>query len=103
AIIGIVAVTSLLVVGVSESATVNNIVVAIKVTVVVAFIIIGAFYVNPHLWSPLIPPQQPAPPPGTPMDMGSQILRALGDILTGAKSTHYGLSGVVHGAAVIFF
>src|SRR5262249_22068254 len=38
AIVGIVAVTALLVIGVSESATVNNIVVAIKVTVVVAFV-----------------------------------------------------------------
>jgi APA family basic amino acid/polyamine antiporter len=103
AILGIGAVTSLLVVGVSESATVNNVVVFIKVSVVVAFIAIGAFYVHPALWHPLIPPQQPPPPPGTPMDMGHQILRALIDILTGAKSSHYGLSGVIHGAAVIFF
>jgi APA family basic amino acid/polyamine antiporter len=77
--------------------------VAIKVSVVLAFIGIGAFYVHPALWHPLIPPQVPAPPPGTPMDMGHQILRALGDIVTGAKSSHFGLSGVVHGAAVIFF
>jgi APA family basic amino acid/polyamine antiporter len=103
AILAIIAVTTLLVIGVSESATVNNIVVAIKVSVVVAFIAIGAFYVNPHLWSPLIPAQIPAPPPGTPMDMGHQILRALIDIMTGAKSAQYGLVGVIHGAAVIFF
>src|SRR6185312_14407324 len=38
AILGITAVTLLLIVGVSESATVNNVIVAIKVTVVVAFI-----------------------------------------------------------------
>ena len=42
ALLGIVAVTALLTVGVSESATVNNVVVAIKVTVVIAFIVIGA-------------------------------------------------------------
>src|SRR4051794_23933460 len=47
AVIGIAAVTGLLVLGVSESAFVNNIVVAIKLTVVVAFVVIGAFYVNP--------------------------------------------------------
>ena len=39
AVIGCAAVTALLVLGVSESAFVNNIIVAIKVTVVVAFII----------------------------------------------------------------
>ncbi len=64
AVIAIGAVTGLLVLGVSESAIVNNVVVAIKVSVVVAFIVIGAFYVNPDLWTPLIPPQQPPPPAG---------------------------------------
>src|SRR5271168_1795355 len=42
AIVIIGTVTALLVVGISESATANNIVVAIKLTVVVAFIIIGS-------------------------------------------------------------
>src|SRR6202012_1626184 len=103
AIVAIAAVTGLLIIGVSESATVNNIVVAIKLTVVVAFIVIGSRYVHPSLWSPLVPPQQPAPPPGTPMDMGHQIGRALIDVVTGASGTKYGVNGVIHGAAVIFF
>ncbi len=103
AMLGIGAVTCLLVVGVSESATVNNVIVFIKLAVVIAFIGIGAFYVHPALWHPLVPPQSPAPPAGTPMDIGHQILRALWDVITGAKSTHYGLGGVIHGAAVIFF
>ena len=59
AVIAIAAVIGLLILGVSESAFVNNIVVAIKVTVVVAFIAIGAFYVNPALWSPLVPAAVP--------------------------------------------
>ncbi len=103
AIIGITAVTCLLIVGVSESATVNNVIVAIKVSVVVAFIAIGAFYVKTSLWSPLVPAQIPPPPPGTPMDLWHQIGRALWDTLTGAKTSRYGLGGVIHGAAVIFF
>ena len=103
AIVAILAVTSLLVVGVSESATVNNIVVFIKLTVVIAFIGIGSQYVNPAHWSPLIPPQQPAPPPGTPMDIWHQIGRALWAVVTGDSSTKYGVGGVIHGAAVIFF
>ncbi|HZZ89108.1 MAG TPA: amino acid permease [Caulobacteraceae bacterium] len=103
AMIGIGAVTSLLIVGVSESATVNNVIVFIKLAVVIAFIAIGAFYVHPALWSPLVPPQQPAPPPGTPMDLWHQIGRALFDVVTNAKTSRYGLGGVIHGAAVIFF
>jgi APA family basic amino acid/polyamine antiporter len=103
AVVVIAAVTTLLVVGVSESATVNNIVVAIKLTVVVAFIAIGSHFVHPSLWSPLIPPETPAPPPGTPMGIWSQIGRALVGIVTGSIHSRYGVSGVIHGAAIIFF
>ncbi|MDR3507743.1 MAG: amino acid permease [Caulobacteraceae bacterium] len=103
AIFAIGAVTALLVVGISESALVNNIVVVIKLTVVIAFILIGSRYVHPANWSPLIPAQIPAPPPGTPMDMGHQIGRALWDVLTGASGSRYGVGGVIHAAAVIFF
>ena len=82
ALLAILAVTVLLTVGVSESATVNNVIVAIKITVVVAFIVIGAFYVNPDLWSPMIPERVP----GTATDQGK-----------------YGWEGVMSGASVIFF
>jgi APA family basic amino acid/polyamine antiporter len=103
AIIGIIAVTSLLVLGISESAAVNNVIVVIKLTVVVAFIVIGAFYVHPENWSPLIPAEIPARPPGTPADIWSQIGRALHDLVTSDTTHKYGLGGVIHGAAVIFF
>jgi len=103
ALLGIVAVTALLILGVSESAKVNNVVVAIKVTVVIAFILIGVFYVNPELWSPLIPEQVPAPPPGTDMSMGNQIWTALGNVVTGQNTAQYGIGGLIAGASVIFF
>jgi APA family basic amino acid/polyamine antiporter len=77
--------------------------VAIKLTVVIAFIAIGSHYVHPALWSPLIPAQIPAPPPGTPMDMGHQIGKALWDVVTGNSHSRYGIGGVIHAAAVIFF
>ncbi len=103
AILIIAAVTSLLVVGVSESATVNNIIVAVKVTVVLAFIAIGSFFVHPANWHPLIPAQIPPPPAGAPMDMFHQITRALWDVFTGSSNSKYGVSGVITGAARIFF
>jgi APA family basic amino acid/polyamine antiporter len=100
-VIGLV--TALLVVGVSESATVNNIVVFIKLTVVIAFIGIGSQYVNPALWHPLVPAQIPAPAAGLPTDLLHQIGRAMWSVITGDTSTKYGIGGVIHGAAVIFF
>jgi len=103
AILIVAAVTGLLVVGISESALVNNIIVFIKLAVVLAFIAIGSRFVHPALWHPLVPPQIPAPPVGTPMDIWHQIGRALYDVVTGAKSSRFGLTGVIHGAAVIFF
>jgi len=103
AIMAIIAVTMLLVRGVSESATVNNVIVAIKLAVVIAFIVIGVRYVHTAQWSPLIPAQTPAPPAGTPMDIWHQIGRALVAVVTGDNSTKYGVGGLIHGAAVIFF
>jgi APA family basic amino acid/polyamine antiporter len=95
--------TLLLIRGVSESATVNNIIVAIKLTVVIAFIIIGVRYVHPSNWAPLVPAEIPARPAGTDMGLMAQIGRALGSVMTGDTSHKYGLGGVIHGAAVIFF
>lgn len=101
ALIGIIAVASLLTVGVTESATVNNIVVFIKVAVVVAFIVIGAAYVRPELWSPLVPPREPALPEG--MSLWDQIVQALGEVITGQNNGRYGIGGLIAGAATIFF
>jgi basic amino acid/polyamine antiporter, APA family len=100
-IIGLV--TLLLVRGVTESATANNIIVAIKLTVVILFIAIGSRYVHPSNWTPFVPAEIPVRPPGTNMDIWHQIGRALVAVVTGDNSTKYGLGGVIHGAAVIFF
>lgn len=103
AAIGLAAVTTLLVIGVSESALVNNVIVFIKVAVVIAFIVIGMPFVNPENWTPLIPPQVPAPPPGTDMSIWSQIGSALWGVATGAQTGAYGVPGIITAAATIFF
>lgn len=103
ALIGIFAVTLLLVVGISESALVNNIVVLIKVSVVVAFIVIGLPYVDPGNWQPLIPEQVPAPPPGSDMSLWGQIGTALWNVVTAQNTAQYGIGGLIAGAATIFF
>ena len=103
AIVAIAGVTALLVLGVSESAFVNNIVVAIKLAVVVAFIAIGAFYVNPGLWSPLVPAAQPPPPPGASTSFWGEIGAALWAVLTAQDTGRYGIPGIITAAATIFF
>ena len=109
ALIGIAAVTTLLVVGINESATVNNIIVFIKVGVVIAFIAIGMMYVNFDNWSPLIPERVsigadgvavPAPSEG---GFWGELKDAFVAIMTGDNSNRYGIGGVIHAAAIIFF
>ncbi|MDP8915657.1 MAG: amino acid permease [Pseudomonadota bacterium] len=78
AAIGIAMITTLLVVGVSESANVNNAIVVVKLLVLIAFIGIGLSYMNPANWSPFIPAN------------------------TGTFG-EYGVSGIFRGAAIIFF
>jgi basic amino acid/polyamine antiporter, APA family len=84
AFLAICLVTFVLVIGIEESATLNTIIVFIKVGTVLVFIAVAALYVAGHWaqaqanWTPFIPPN------------------------TG-ESGHYGWSGVARGAAVIFF
>jgi APA family basic amino acid/polyamine antiporter len=80
AAIGIAAVCALLVLGVSESASINNIIVMIKIVVLLTFIAVGISYVNPANWTPFIPP--------TP---------------EGGTWDQFGAGGIFRGAAIIFF
>jgi APA family basic amino acid/polyamine antiporter len=69
-------ITVLLVIGIRESATFNNIIVAVKLTVILAFIAVGAAYINAENWHPFVPP---------------------------LTDGHFGWAGVLRGAGVIFF
>ncbi len=80
-IIGLV--TTLLVIGIKESANFNNAIVFVKVAVVLLFIVFAAHAVNPANWHPFIPPQT---------------------IKDGvAAPGEFGWSGVFTGAAIVFF
>ena len=48
--------TYVLVVGIEESAKVNNLIVILKIAVVLLFVLFGVRYVNPENWHPFIPP-----------------------------------------------
>ena len=70
--------TVMLIMGTKESARLNNVMVAIKLVVVVAFIGFGAFFLKTANWHPLIP------------------------VNTG-EFGHFGWSGILRGAGVVFF
>lgn len=74
---GILAITVLLVIGISESATVNNIIVFIKVGVLLLFIGMGIAFINIDNWTPFIPPNE--------------------------GGFTYGVPGIFRAASVIFF
>jgi APA family basic amino acid/polyamine antiporter len=71
-------ITTLLVIGIKESARFNNLIVYVKVAIVLLVIGFGFKYVNTANWHPFIPPN------------------------TG-EFGHFGLSGILRGAGVIFF
>jgi basic amino acid/polyamine antiporter, APA family len=77
AMIIVALITILLIIGISESASFNNVVVIIKLTVVFLFIGFGLAYINRENWEPFVPP---AAGPGK-----------------------YGWDGILRGAGVIFF
>ncbi len=77
AFLAIIAVTALLVRGVRESATANNIIVYIKVGVILCFIAFGIFYIDSTNWQPFIPENE--------------------------GGNKYGYDGILKAAGVIFF
>jgi basic amino acid/polyamine antiporter, APA family len=78
AILIVAVLTVLLVVGIKESARFNSVIVGIKLVVILLFIGCGAWFVVPANWTPFMPEN------------------------TG-EFGHFGWSGVVRGAAVVFF
>jgi APA family basic amino acid/polyamine antiporter len=79
AMIIVALITTLLVVGIQESARVNNVIVVIKVAIVILFILLGARYFSTENWG------------------GKFIPDNTGDF------GHYGWSGIFRGAGVVFF
>jgi len=70
--------STILVIGIKESARVNNFIVVLKIVVVLLFILFGIQYIHPENWKPFIPPN------------------------TG-QFGEFGWSGIFRGAGLIFF
>jgi APA family basic amino acid/polyamine antiporter len=78
AVLIVVALTWLCFIGIRQSAGMNNVMVAIKVAIIVLFIIVGVSFVDTSLWHPYLPPN------------------------TG-EFGHFGFTGIMQGAAIIYF
>ncbi|HEV8123492.1 MAG TPA: amino acid permease [Gemmatimonadales bacterium] len=70
--------STILVIGIKESASVNNMIVLLKVTIILLIVAIGVGHIHTENWKPFIPPN------------------------TGEWGT-YGWSGVLRGAGLVFF
>jgi APA family basic amino acid/polyamine antiporter len=92
------AVTMLLIRGTKFSSRFNQVVVAIKLTVVVAVIVVGIFYVDTANWTPFVPESKP-----TPEAAGGFSDVPLITTLLGIEPAVYGVAGVIAGASIVFF
>ena len=91
-------VMGMLIRGTKFSSRVNQVVVAIKLAVVAAVIVVGVAYVDPSNWTPFIPKGEPVPESG-----GGFAQTPLITSLLGIDPAVYGLGGVIAGAAIVFF
>ena len=78
-------VTAVLVKGIKEAASTNNIIVIVKIAVVLFVIIVGAFYIKTENWTPFIPNEQ--------VSIGED----------GKETIKFGFGGVLTAATIVFF
>jgi basic amino acid/polyamine antiporter, APA family len=74
----VAAIATICYIGIKQSAWFNSVIVAIKVTVILLFILVGVSYINPANWHPFVPPN-------------------------GGQFGLFGWSGVMAASGVIFF
>jgi len=96
ALLIIVMITLVLVRGIEESATLNNLMVIVKVAIVVAFIAIGWKYMNPSNHMPYIPENL-----GEEKLINGEV--GFWDYISSGWFGKFGWSGIISAAGVVFF
>jgi basic amino acid/polyamine antiporter, APA family len=89
-------ITGLLCFGIRTSSSVNAVIVAIKLAIILLVIIAGLSYIHTGNWRPFIPPSGSQPAPG-----GSNSTTLLQNI--GVSTGTFGIGGIFTGAALVFF
>jgi APA family basic amino acid/polyamine antiporter len=90
--------TTLLVIGIKESANFNNVMVITKVSVIILFIVLGFMFVKAANWHPFIPANKVENTPISEYGSFWAWLKAYGK-----DFGNYGIGGILRGAGVIFF
>jgi APA family basic amino acid/polyamine antiporter len=90
--------STLLVIGIKESANFNNVMVITKVSVIILFIILGFMFVKSANWHPFIPPNAVESTPVSEYGSFWEWLKAYSH-----SFGKFGISGIFRGAGVIFF
>jgi basic amino acid/polyamine antiporter, APA family len=88
--------TGLLCFGIRASSSVNAVIVAIKLAIILLVIVAGISYIHAGNWHPFIPPTGAKPAPGG--SSGSTLLQDIG-----AAPGAFGVAGIFSGAALVFF
>lgn len=94
ALLIIAVLTVVLAMGTKLSANVSAAITAIKVSVVVLVVVVGAFYIKAANYSPFVPAAQPS---------SSHVDQSLLSLLTDAGGSTYGWYGILAGASIVFF
>ncbi len=96
AIIIVCLLSLLLMRGTQESSVVNNILVILKVSVVILFIVLGWQFINPANHTPFIPTNEGE-------ELVKQGKMGWGEFFSSGYFGHYGISGILRASAVVFF
>ncbi|MFZ2511986.1 MAG: amino acid permease [Gordonia sp. (in: high G+C Gram-positive bacteria)] len=91
--------TLLLSLGTKLSSIVSLVITAIKVSVVLLVIVVGAFYISPENYSPFIPESEAADTAGA----ASGLHQTLFSLMTGSGGSTYGWYGLLAAASLVFF
>ncbi|NJC23249.1 APA family basic amino acid/polyamine antiporter [Arthrobacter pigmenti] len=90
--------TLILVLGTKLSARVNNVFTIIKIVIVLFVIVVGFFYINGENYTPFVPASEP------PVAVeGGWATQPFLSFLSGANPAVYGFTGIISGAALVFF
>lgn len=92
----VIVLTGILVAGMKLSSRVTNVIVAVKVTVVLLVVIVGALFITGSNYDPFVPPSEPA-------EGGGGITAPLVQLMFGFTPSHFGVMGIFTAAAVVFF
>ena len=91
--------TVLLVFGTKIGARVDGAMTVLKIAIVLFVVIVGFFYVKASNFTPFIPPSEPSTSTGS----SAVMTQPLWQWVTGMAPSTYGITGIISGAALVFF